>query len=864
MRRPLVVFIAAIWTVAEALCVRQSVCPAPCSSDPGKWTPYRSPDQLNACDRPVLLDFSSHGSYSPDAAFMVFACTLDDHLDAPSEARAPLRGERTEPDLLNSTITAINSHPESRLVDFVLAHFHTLLAQTPSRNARSLLWRLNGISVGVYSGAKAGDDSVISAIQGVQNWRFGPQPRKSAAIQLCGHDQDGDHTFGMAFDTSGNIGTVQKALNSWANGRCVENDEKMLHVEDISRGSRLPGIGRSNSNTDDIDSEPSEEHGCVTETVLSGDSCTTLAERCDISGDDFMQYNPEDSLCATLQPGQKVCCSSRVSIGEIPGMNHDGSCFSYTVQSDDTCFSIGEANSLDESNLSHFNDRKTWGWYGCDLLYPGQRICLSKGYPPAPAPKRDAVCGPTVPGTMTPTDGTTLSELNPCPLNACCNTLGKCGVSPEFCIREEGPTGNPGTAPADSKGCVSNCGLQILNNSAETTGFMRIGYFESFNLDRPCLHLHAKHINVSEYTHIHWGFATLNSTFHIQVNDTNNQWSDFLALEGVKKIVSFGCWGSSINSGSLGLLREAMHPANVDTFIVNIMTFVEDNKLDGVDFDWEYPGTSNGPSILLEWISDGPNYLAFLKRLRKIFSRNKTVSMTAPACYWYLRVFPLAEMWPHLDYIVYMTYDLHGQWDYGSTLAQDWCDGGNCLRSHVNLTETEYALAMITKAGVPRNIIAVGVASYGRAFGMTEAGCTGPECTFEGPQSAATPGPCTKTPGVLSNAEIEDLIIGNNFNELYYDEASDSEILVYDDTQWVAFMSRGTMARRMERYRDLGFAGTANWAIDLEYRSVDETEADDGGAVDEEPDDEEPDDDQPDNDEPGGEEPDEMDESSQE
>jgi hypothetical protein len=47
----------------------------------------------------------------------------------------------------------------------------------------------------------------------------------------------------------------------------------------------------------------------------------------------------------------------------------------------------------------------------------------------------------------------------------------------------------------------------------------------------------------------------------------------------------------------------------------------------------------------------------------------------------YLKGFPIKEMAPVLDYIVYMTYDLHGQWDYGNQFSTEGCEAGNCLRS---------------------------------------------------------------------------------------------------------------------------------------------------------------------------------------
>lgn len=56
--------------------------------------------------------------------------------------------------------------------------------------------------------------------------------------------------------------------------------------------------------------------------------------------------------------------------------------------------------------------------------------------------------------------------------------------------------------------------------------------------------------------------------------------------------------------------------------------------------------------------------------------------MAAPASYWYLKQFPIDKMADVVDYIVYMTYDLHGQWDAGNEFSSEGCTEGNCLRSH--------------------------------------------------------------------------------------------------------------------------------------------------------------------------------------
>ncbi|UNI18137.1 hypothetical protein JDV02_004426 [Purpureocillium takamizusanense] len=117
-----------------------------------------------------------------------------------------------------------------------------------------------------------------------------------------------------------------------------------------------------------------------------------------------------------------------------------------------------------------------------------------------------------------------------------------------------------------------------------------------------------------------------------------------------------------------------------------------------------YPGAPVPPGDK----ADGSNYLALLTEVRKLLPAGKTLSISAPASFWYLKGFPIDRMEPLLDYIVYLMYDLHGQWDSGNLHSAPGCPAGNCLRSHVNWTETENALAMITKACVPTSKILLG------------------------------------------------------------------------------------------------------------------------------------------------------------
>lgn len=204
-----------------------------------------------------------------------------------------------------------------------------------------------------------------------------------------------------------------------------------------------------------------------------------------------------------------------------------------------------------------------------------------------------------------------------------------------------------------------------------------------------------------------------------------------------------------------------------------------------------------------------------MKDIKDSVGDTYSVSFAAPASYWYLKAFPVGKMGKGLDYIIYMTYDLHGQWDYDNEWTSPGCPTGNCLRSHVNETETMDALAMITKAGVPSNKVVVGVASYGRSFKMASAGCDGPMCKFTGTpgESNAFAGRCTNTPGYISNAEIGEIIASGNYNRKWV--AAGSDILVYNNTEWVAYMNDSIKSDREELYASYNMAGTTDWAVDL-------------------------------------------------
>ncbi|KAL2023348.1 hypothetical protein VTK56DRAFT_3086 [Thermocarpiscus australiensis] len=799
--------------------------------NPANWSAYHNFDQLQGCKYTLFYEFSlSDGVIDdPNTPHRIYACTSHgtDWANLPNSTVNPIPAKGVDATyeigwssgggpLAATEIQILSKQMRQYLVSgYGATHRAAILFARLGRGVAGLYIGKGLQNEGVGSVAlKALEDNIPSLGYGLD--------AASLGMQLCKPGDDGDHIFGFIATSNASFAPIQQFLKSWSNAECLLFDV----TKNISGPIFLatPYVANTTAGNTTLSSvvgprgprsrRLSTRGDCRTIQVVSGDGCASLAAKCGVSGADFTKYNPQSNFCSTLQPLQHVCCSAGTLPDFRPKPNSDGSCASYTVVPGDTCAGIAAANSLTVDELNSFNS-KTWGWMGCPTLWSQDIICLSSGSPPMPAPITGTQCGPQKPGTTAPPAGTDLASLNPCPLNACCDIWGQCGTTAEFCTNTS--TGAPGTAKPGTNGCISNCGTNLVRGDPPAV-FRSLAYFEGFGLGRPCLYEDATQLDPSKYTHLHFAFAGLTEDFQVKFQDSMTEWEfqNFKRIRGPARILSIGGWDFSTSPSTYTIFREGVTSANRLTMAKNIANFVIANGLDGVDIDWEYPAAPDIPFIPAADADGGINYMVFLVILKNLLP-GKSVSIAAPSSYWYLKPFPIAQMSKFLDYIVFMTYDLHGQWDAGGKWSQDGCSQGNCLRSHVNLTETLSALTMV--AGVPSNKVVVGVASYGRSFAMADAGCYTEECFYLGDKmnSMALPGVCTGTAGYISNAEIKDILNdASRVSQSYIDEVSNSNILVYDNVQWVGWMSDGVKSMRTALYRQLNMGGITDWAADLD------------------------------------------------
>ncbi|EUC54050.1 glycoside hydrolase family 18 protein, partial [Rhizoctonia solani AG-3 Rhs1AP] len=536
---------------------------------------------------------------------------------------------------------------------------------------------------------------------------------------------------------------------------------------------------------------------CKTRTVESGDGCGTLATKCGISAADFTKYNSKLD-CSKLAPGQWVCCSSGTLPSRRPSQNADGSCYAIDVVSGTTCTGVSATYDITMDEINKWNT-KTWRWTGCGGLQPGMRICGSTGTPPLPKTNSTIPCGLESPGNKE------------CPLNGCCGKWGFCGITEEFCTVNK--TGAPGT------GCQSNCQLlsefDNVGKATANSGRNIIGYYSNWAAHRSCDGVpdtvlpaqRPKDLDPFSFTHIVYSFGYI-TRGDWKLTTTQSDDDELIKeLQGLKKqnpnlktMWAIGGWAFNDPPYQDIFSTMARTSSSRAAFIKNALSQLSTYGFDGIDIDWEYPGTERGGVE-----GDGKNFLSLMKELQaaiKASGKRVEVSFTAPASYWYLQQFPIKELQDYTDWINLMTYDIHGSWDIKFNTG---------VLPHTAIPEVNQAVNMMLKAGVRMGKINLGIGFYGRSFTLSNPSCNVAGCPMSGP---GIKGPCTKGEGFLSYGEINHLIQTRGLKP-EYNATSQTMTLKYDN-QWIGYENPDTISKKLEFVLKRAMPGVLIWATDLD------------------------------------------------
>ncbi|KAG2352467.1 glycoside hydrolase family 18 protein, partial [Suillus spraguei] len=185
---------------------------------------------------------------------------------------------------------------------------------------------------------------------------------------------------------------------------------------------------------------------------------------------------------------------------------------------------------------------------------------------------------------------------------------------------------------------------------------------------------------------------------------------------GVQAHVAVGGW-----LGSIWFSSNIATSENRTTFVKTLTDFVHKYKLDGIQFSWEHPG-KQGVGCNIISVDDMSNYLQFLQELRK---NTAEIDLTVSAAV-SLEPFTDASGKPSadvsgfaqlFDYITLMNYDVWGPWS--THVGPNAPLNDTCASPENRQGSAVSAIKAWTAAGMPINMIVLGVASYGHSFSVS-------------------------------------------------------------------------------------------------------------------------------------------------
>ena len=204
--------------------------------------------------------------------------------------------------------------------------------------------------------------------------------------------------------------------------------------------------------------------------------------------------------------------------------------------------------------------------------------------------------------------------------------------------------------------------------------------------------------DVNLVTHINYAFGHVNETFDGVLLPEGKGLSQVVGLKkdkpSLKVLLSIGGWGSGRFS------EMASDPLKRKSFARDCARIVKESGLDGIDIDWEYPGS--GLAGISSSPDDRTNFTLLMRDLRASLGKRSLLTIASVCNADYI---DFKAVLPYLDYVNVMSYDMGTQHTHHAALYRSGyaghCTADEAVRKHID-------------AGVPRQKIVMGMPFYGR------------------------------------------------------------------------------------------------------------------------------------------------------